>query len=107
MGRVNEADTIMKKALPLGSMQDVHQYGRLLLNQKKTKEALEVFKLNYQKHPNEFTTLMGLTRGYSATGDYKNALKYANMALPLATGQQNKNNIETMIQKLKDGKDVN
>jgi len=107
MGRVNEADTIMKKALPLGSMQDVHQYGRLLLNQKKSKEALEVFKLNYQKHPNEFTTLMGLTRGYSATGDYKNALKYANMALQLAPGQQNKNNVETMIQKLKDGKDVN
>ena len=28
--------------------------------------------------------MMGLVRGYSANGEYKNALKYANQALPLA-----------------------
>jgi hypothetical protein len=50
---------------------------------------------------------MGLTRGYSANGDYKNALKYANLAAPLAPGQQAKTQVEMMIQKLKDGKDVN
>ena len=107
LGRNAEADTIMKKALPLGNMQQIHQYGRQLLAQKKTKEALDVFKLNNQKYPNQFTTLMGLTRGYSANGDYKNALKYANLALPLAPGAQAKNQVESMIQKLKDGKDVN
>jgi tetratricopeptide (TPR) repeat protein len=107
MGRNNEADTIMKKALPLGSMQQIHQYGRQLLTQKKNKEALEVFKMNYQKNPNQFTTLMGMTRGYSANGDYKNALKYANLALPLASGQQAKTMVETMIGKLKEGKDAN
>ena len=107
LGRNNEADTIMKKALPLGNMLQVHQYGRNLLAQKKSQEALEVFKLNNQKNPNQFTTLMGLTRGYSASGDYKNALKYANLALPLAPGQQAKTQVETMIQKLKEGKDVN
>ena len=107
LGRGNEADTIMQKALPLGTMQQIHQYGRQLLTQKKNKEALDVFKLNYQKNPNQFTTLMGMTRGYSATGDFKNALKYANMALPLAPNQQNKTNVETIIGKLKEGKDVN
>ncbi|MDP4262656.1 MAG: DUF2911 domain-containing protein [Bacteroidota bacterium] len=107
LGRNTEADTIMKKALPLGNMQQIHQYGRQLLAQKKNAEALEVFKLNSQKNPNQFTTLMGLTRGYSANGDYKNALKYANLALPQAPGQQAKTAVEGMIQKLKDGKDVN
>lgn len=107
MGRQNESDSAMQKALPLGNMQQIHQYGRQLIGQKRSKEALEVFKLNYQKYPNQFTTLMGLTRGYSATGDYKTALKYANMALPLAPGQQNKSNVETIISKLKEGKDVN
>jgi tetratricopeptide (TPR) repeat protein len=107
LGRSAEADTMMKKALPMGNMLQIHQYGRQLLAQKKSKEALEVFKMNNQKNPNQFTTLMGLTRGYSANGDYKNALKYANLALPLAPGQQAKNQVETMIQKLKDGKDVN
>ena len=90
-----------------GNMQDIHQYGRQLLQLKKTKEALEVFKQNHDKNPNQFTTLMGLVRGYSGNADYKNALKYANLALPLATDQPNKNNVQTMINKLKEGKDVN
>jgi tetratricopeptide (TPR) repeat protein len=107
LGRAAEADSLMKKALPLGNMQQLHQYGRQLLAQKKNKEALEVFKMNFQKNPNQYTTLMGLTRGYSANADYKNALKYANMALPVAPGQQAKKQVETMIDQLKAEKDVN
>jgi tetratricopeptide (TPR) repeat protein len=107
LGRNNEADSIMKAALPMGNMNQIHQYGRGLLAQKKNKEALEVFKLNFQKNPNQFTTLMGLTRGYSANADYKNALKYATQALTVAPGQQAKTQVEMMIGKLKEGKDVN
>ncbi|MBL7739969.1 MAG: DUF2911 domain-containing protein [Chitinophagaceae bacterium] len=107
LGRQAEADSIMKKAVPMGTMQQIHQYGRQLLADKKVKEALEVFKANYQKNPNQFTTLMGLTRGYSANADYKNALKYANMALAAAPGQQAKTQVEGMIEMLKAGKDVN
>ena len=107
LGRGNEADSIMQKALAMGNMQQIHQYGRQLMAQKKNKEALDVFKINYQKNPNQFTTLMGLTRGYSGTGDFKNALKYATIALPLAPNQQIKTTMETMIGKLKEGKDIN
>ena len=78
-----------------------------ILQQKKNKEALDIFKTNYDKNPNQFTTLIGLTRGYSANGDYKSALKYAQQALPLAPDTNNKNSVQTMIDKLKDGKDVN
>jgi hypothetical protein len=107
LGRNAEADSTMKKALPLGNMNQIHQYGRQLLAQKKNKEALDVFKMNSQKNPNQFVTLMGLTRGYSANADYKNALKTANQALALAPGQQAKTQVEGMIEKLKEGKDVN
>lgn len=107
LGRNAEADTLMKKALGIGNMQQVHQYGRILLNQKKSKEALDVFMLNHQRNPGKFTTLMGLTRGYSAVGDYKNALKYAKMALPLAPDPANKAAVEGMIIKLGENKDVN
>ena len=88
-------------------MNEIHQYGRKLLQQKKNKEALEIFKTNFQKNPNQFSTLMGLVRGYSANGDYKNALKYANQALAVAPDTNNKNNVTTMIGKLKAGQDVN
>ncbi|MBC7946744.1 MAG: DUF2911 domain-containing protein [Chitinophagaceae bacterium] len=107
MGKNREADSLMKVAVPLGTMQQIHQYGRQLLTEKKSKEALEVFKMNHQKNPNQFVTLMGLTRAYSANGDYKSALKYAQMASPLAQGDQAKKAVETMIGKLKEGKDVN
>ena len=107
LGKNDEADALMKKVLPLANMNEVHQYGRQLIAQKKAKQALDVFKMNYDKNPNQFTTLVGLTRGYSATGDYKTALKYAQQALPLAPNQQNKTNVQTMIDKLGQGKDVN
>jgi tetratricopeptide (TPR) repeat protein len=107
LGRTAQADSLMKQALPMGTMQQLHAYARQLLQQKKTKDALEVFQTNYKKNPNQFTTLVGLTRGYSANGDYKSALKYAEMALPLSPPGANKTNLETMIDKLKKGQDVN
>ena len=107
LGRNTEADSVMKKALPIASVFEIHQYGRQLITQGKNKEALDIFKMNYDKNPNQFTTLVGLARGYAANGDTKNALKYANLALPLAPDPANKSSIENMIQKLKDGKDIN
>ena len=107
LGKNAEADALMKKALPLANMQEVHQYGRSLLAQKKTREALEVFKMNYAKNPNQFTTLMGLTRGYSASGDFKNALKYAALAQPLAPNDANRKFLNEAIDKLKKGQDIN
>lgn len=107
LGRNAEASDIMKKSLAFASMNEIHQYGRQLLQQKKTKEALDIFKSNYEKNPNQFTTLMGLVRGYSASGDYKTALKHAQQALALAPDSNNKNNVATMIDKLKQGKDIN
>lgn len=102
-----EADAQMKEALPLGTMQELHNYGRQLITEKKPKEALEVFKLNAQKNPGQFTTDMGLVRGYSANGDYKNALKYAKLAQPLAPNKLNKDAVDKMIQDLSAGKDIN
>src|SRR5262249_42136519 len=98
---------LMKQSLPLANMQELHQYGRQLIQEKKAKEALDIFKLNYSKNPGQYTTLVGLTRGYSATGDFKDALKYANQALPLAPPGQNKTFITMAIEKLKKGQDIN
>jgi len=106
LGRSDEAAVLMKKALPLGSMGELHTYARSLITMKKPKEALEVFKMNYDKNPNQVTTLIGLVRGYSANGDYKTALEYANKASAIVD-PPNKTNLETMIEKLKQGKDVN
>ena len=106
LGKTAEADAAMKTAMPLADMQQLHQYGRQLLQQKRNKEALEVFKLNAQKNQNQFTAYMGLARGYSANGDYANALKNAQLAQPLAPAMQ-KDAVDKMIATLKEGKDIN
>ena len=97
----------MKEALPMGNMNQIHQYARALLTQKQNREAYEAFKINYDKYPGQFTTIMGMVRGYSAIGDYKTALSYAEKAKSLSPNVANTNSIDKMIGLLKEGKDVN
>jgi hypothetical protein len=49
----------------------------------------------------------GMMRAASAAGKYKDALKYAKLALAQAPDEGNKKNIEAAIKKLEEGKDVN
>ncbi len=107
MDKGNEAAAIMQKAILFGGMNEVHQYARQLAGLKLYQKAFEVFKSNYEKYPGQYTTTFGMARGYSALGDFKKALKFAEMAKPLVPDQQNKNYLETAIQKLKEGKDIN
>jgi len=107
LGRDVEADAVMKEAMPLANMQELHNYARQLIKDRKPALALEAFKLNAQKNPNQFTTNMGLMRGYAANGNFKNAIKYAKAALPQASDKPNKDAIEGFIKMLEAGKDIN
>jgi len=107
LNRHAEATATMKEALPLGTPAQIHNYARQLLQQKKSKEAFDVFKLNYDKNPNTFTTNMGMMRGYSAVADYKKALEFAQKALLQAPDNGNKVNVERCVKMLQEGKDVN
>jgi tetratricopeptide (TPR) repeat protein len=107
LGRNAEAIDIMKKALPYGSELEVHLYGKQLLAQKKNKEAFDIFKMNYDKHPGEFTTNMGLARGYSGIGNYKKSLEYLMKAQAQAPDAANKAAVEKMIKTAQEGKDIN
>jgi hypothetical protein len=106
MGRKQEAAAIMKKALPFGNQLEVYIYGISLISAKEPKEAFEIFKMNYNKTPNTLFTNIGMASGYSALGDYKNALVFAQKALVFAKGG-NKLIIETNIKDLQNGKDMN
>ncbi len=107
LGKTEEAKATMKQALAVGNVGSIHQYGNQLLAAKKPKEAMEVYQFNFDKNPNQFTTLVGMTRGLSANGDYPKALEYAMKALPLAPNDQNKQVVQGIIDKLKMGKDGN
>lgn len=107
LGRSDEAAEVTKKALPFGNPGQLQQFGRQLLAAKKPKAALEVFQYSYNKAPDQFITLAGMARGFSANGDYPKALEFASKALPMAPNDQAKAAVQGMIDKLKSGKDIN
>lgn len=107
MNRNAEADALMKEALPMANMQQAYFYGRQLIGQKKSKEALELFQNLAKKYPNVFMTNMGLMRAYSAIGDYKTATDWGKKALAQAPDDNNKANVERLLGQLGQGKDVN
>jgi hypothetical protein len=107
LGRGTEAAEVMKKALPYGDIGDLYNYGRALIARKHGKEAVDVFKLNLDKHPGDYITVMGMARGYSAAGEYKKALEFAQKAEPLAQSKPRKDFVAKAIKSLGEGKDIN
>jgi len=109
MGKEADANAAMDKAIkdPSATVQAIHQYGRTLLNGGKKEKALEIFKYNAQKYPQEkFTPNVGLARGYTAMGDKKNAIKYWELALKNIPEDQKQflPQYEAEVKKLKEGK---
>ncbi len=76
LGRDDEAEPIMDEAMTMASSYQIHAYARGLVTAGKADRALVFFKLNAEKYPGQWPTYYGLARGYSAVGDYENALEY-------------------------------
>jgi len=108
-GMEADASKTRDKALNLASTTpiELHLYARSLLQKGKKQDALSVWQLNAKKHPNEWPVNVGLARGNSAMGNYKEALKYAKLALAQAPDDNNKKNLQSGIEKLEQGKDMN
>jgi hypothetical protein len=108
-GQAAEAKATFQKALshPSATAIDLHQYGRTLLTAGKKQEAVAVFELNAKRYPNQWPVHVGLARGYSALGRYKDALRHAKLALAQAPDEQNKRVLTEGIAKLESGKDMN
>ena len=109
MQRTTEAEAVMAQALDLPGAQpiELHQYGRRLLAAGKSKEALAVFQKNAKRFGDAWPVHVGLARGHSAVGDYKTALKHAEIALTQAPDDINKKSLADAIVKLKQGQDMN
>lgn len=108
MGRKAEADQAMQLAVRHRSATpaDLHQYGRRLMAEKRDKEAMEIFQLNYERNGDQWPTHVGLARGYSANGDLKQALEHARKALAQAPDSLNRQSLEAMVAALEAGRPV-
>jgi len=109
LSRTAEATELMARALDLPGAQpiEIHQYGRRLLAQGRKAEALAVFQKNQKRFGDQWPVHVGLARGHSAMGDYKSALRHAQIALEQAPDPLNKKSLQEAVMRLKDGKDMN
>lgn len=107
LNRIPEADSSMNEALLIATANQYTAYGRQLISQKRADKAMEVFKASQKRYGDIFGVNNGLMSGYSAAGDFKNALKYAEKAMAQAPNDAAKRTLEGQISKLKEGKDIN
>ena len=108
MGREEESAKLMDEAIhiPATTALEIHGYGRQLLAEKKTEEALKVFQFNAQRNGDAWPVHVGLMRGYAANGDLQKALEHARKALPQAPDDLNKKNLEALVKTLEEGKNI-
>ena len=104
LDKAAEAEKTMTAALDKATVQELHQYGRQLVAEKKPAKAMEIFQLNYKKNGDTWPTHVGLMRGYSANGDVKKALEHAQIAVKQAPDDMNRKNLEGYVKTLSEGK---
>ena len=103
----SEAEAIMKNALSLGSKEELFNYGTSLIKKNQKSQAMDVFKINYNKYPKDYLSSMGMARGYSAMNDFSTAVKYANNAYKLSQDESIKSAIKIKIKMLENKQDIN
>jgi hypothetical protein len=107
LNRIPDADSTMNEALLIATANQYTAYGRQLIAQKRADKALEIFKASQKRYGDIFGVNNGLMSGYSAKADFKIAIKHAEKAMAQAPNDATKKQVEGLILKLKDGKDIN
>jgi hypothetical protein len=106
MGRKDEASTYLAKALDKGSALQLYFYGRQLQGQKKQEEAFSIFRSNYKKFPDYWTSHVGMARVYSSQGNFDDAVKEMQTALTTAP-DSNRANLQNYVKRLQSKEDIN
>ncbi len=100
LDRSKEAEKSIEQALAVGTVRDLHAYGRELIEADQPKQALKVFQINAERHPDTWPVNVGLGRGHMALGDSKTAVKYFKKALKQAPDEFNRDNLQELIDNL-------
>ncbi len=105
-GEAAEARELMARAMEMGNAGQIHNYARQLLGRGDKEEALAAFKKNVEKHPETWFVELGLARGYSALGDFDNAVKSMKLSLAKAPDAQ-KPYVQGLVEQLEKEVDIN
>ncbi len=108
-GRSADAKQTFEKAVNHSTAKAVliHQAARQLMAGGEKEEAFRLFQLNARRFPNQWPVHVGLMRGYASMGDRKKAIEEARLAIAQSPDAANKKNLESLLQQLEAGKDIN
>jgi len=100
MGKVAEADKIMKDALAIATNTELNAYGYRLLGEEKHAKAIEIFILNTKRSPKDPNTFDSLGEAYFTAGDKKNAIVNFKKSLSMNPPENVKINSEKFLKQL-------
>ena len=108
-GKSADAAKTLEKALasPTATPISMHGLARQLQAAGKNAEANRIFFANAKRFPGQWPVNVGLMRAYASEGDKKKALEYAKRAAAEAPDPVNKKNLENLVKRLEEGKDIN
>jgi len=106
MNRKDDAAAARKKAMDMGTVIQVHIYGRQLMAQGHQDQGFEVFRGNMKKYPNHWLAHGEAARIVSAKGDFETAAKEIKLSIAVAPEAQ-KASLNGMLKRLENKEDIN
>jgi hypothetical protein len=107
MNRTDEAKKVRDHAMGVASPLQLYSYARGLQAQKRSDEAMAIFKTVAAKAPQTVFGHLASARLKSAAGDFDGALTEAKAAEAAATIDAQKQSIRTLIGRLQSKQDIN
>ena len=99
-GKTAEAEKMQNDAIALATEVELNLYGYQLMGQGEYDKAIEMFKLNTQRHPKSANTWDSLGEGYYNKGDKKNAIANFKKSLSMNPPANVKANSEKYLKEL-------
>jgi hypothetical protein len=94
----------MQKALSMGTALQLLVYGNDLNKLNKHKEAYDIFKINFQKFPQDKYAFLGMIMGNYFMDNKKEAIKYAQKGMEQVSDPNWKNYYKSLVNDINDGK---
>ena len=99
-GETAEAEKMMTEAIAVATENELNLYGYQLMNQGQQDKAIEMFKLNTERHPRSANTWDSLGEGYYSKGDKKNAIANFKKSLSMNPPANVKANSEKYLKQM-------
>ena len=106
LNRKKEADSILQKALPMGTSLQLLMYGNSLNKQKKHQEAYNIFKMNFDKYPNDDYSYLGMVMGNYFLGNKKEAVRFAEEGIKKSKDPNWRGYFKMLVADINSGKEM-